>query len=102
MDKVLRKEREKQQWRLYSIACARAEESFTDTVTNFLRARLWANALGEKCPLCGEYKEAVRVWRENTAYYDEHRNWVHCCADCFVERQRCWEEQWAMYYNMVM
>jgi hypothetical protein len=38
------------------------------------------------------------LYRQNTSYYEELRNWVTLCPSCKRYNDDCWDEQWKEYY----
>lgn len=54
------------------------------------------------CTGCKEWREDVKMRRQNTAYVDDTMNWVLCCSDCLAWLNECWAERWAEYHAGVL
>lgn len=58
-------------------------------------------ALVRVCRGCGTIV-GVRVFHQNTAYFDLPQNLIQLCDDCIVENEEYWAEQWREYYALCM
>ncbi len=58
------------------------------TVIQFL-----ARALG-MCDKCEKLFKYPRIYAQNTAYTEDHMNYVCLCSGCRDENDKYWEEMW--------
>ena len=49
------------------------------------------------CYSCGEYFKYPKLYRENTLYEPEEKNWHRECEECFEEHEVYWQERWDEY-----
>ena len=44
----------------------------------------------------------AKILKQNTAYYENHMNYIITCKKCFEEIESYWKGMWADYYSMIM
>ena len=55
-----------------------------------------------KCQHCGEWHECVKDRRMNTAYVDDHLNFMYSCSWCYRKAVEYWQERWHEYWSSVI